>query len=445
MDQVQDYLSNRSILVVDANEKRRMSTLDLLISLGVKLKKVFCAEDYEIAKEMIGIVNPEFVISQYTIPKGNGLDLASEFNHTKSIHSIFIMMAEASLPSIVMEAAEEDVDMFVLSPYSKEYFVKTLTQIIRSKLNPSEYYHRIQNGKKLLNEKSWDNAIDWFNQAIQNNSAPSLAYYYRAQAEINKLLHDLAEQSLRDGLSHNSNHYKCLISLFELLFERGKLGEAYEIVKKLTIFRLNSSRLSKAISLAVKTAHYTDMDKYYEAYEKIDVRDTELTKQISAALVVSSKMLFQRGEMYKAAAYLKKATRSAEGRPNILLEIVTTLAVNGFIPNAKSALAQFPIDLRDTVQYKVACSMIAFFEIGKSDAPFSLLKGEIENGSKEPGCFYWLIAFLQASGKKDQAQHYLTRANEYWPDKRDYFLKALYAVSPKTTLKQSSHEPEKTG
>lgn len=429
--QLVKFLINKKILILETNELTRNHISNLLVGLGAKPGLISVAIDFRVAQDQLFQNCPDIIISEYKLVNGNGLALANEFNRVKKVDSIFIVLTDNSMQSIAAAAAEEDVDIYILKPYTSDCFIKMLTKVVVSKMNPSEYTNRINGGKKFMLNQSWDEAIDWFNHAIKNSSTPTLAYFYRSQAELKKLLFEVAEESLKSGLKFNEYHYKCLSALFDLLLERGKFKDAYEVVRRLTSFPLNSKRLSKVIELAVRTAQYSDMDRYYDVYRSVEVKDEELNKHISAALVVSSKMLFQRGEMYKAASYLKKASLSAKDRPNILLEIVTALAFNGFIPNAKDAMEKFPPNSRSGFQYRIAASMIAYCENSRSGEHVRLLKKAVDDGAQEPECFYWLIAFLQASKEEAKANSYLLQAQEQWPDRNDYFQKALKAIPSK--------------
>lgn len=428
---MKEQLSKNKVLVVDPNEKTRIAIAKILLALGVRAEDLYQSADYGDAYEKIHSLRPEIVISEYVVTGGNGIDLAGEFNKLKSSTSVFIMLTENALQSTVAMAAEEDVDAYVLRPHTAIYFVKMLTRVMNAKANPTEYTHRINHGKQCLVEGDLEGAIRCFNHAILIGQIPTLAYYYRSQVEVQKLLYDGAEQSLKDGLRYNPVHYKCLNALFDLLLNRGKFRDAYEIAKKLAGFPLGAKRLSRVLDLAVRTAHYSDIERYYEAFKTVEVRDVELTKHMSAALVVSSKMLFQRGEMYKAASYLKKASAHAGDQPNILLEAVATLVLHGFVRNAREALNRFPKNSENGYQYRIARAMIAFGENAWSGQHVTLLKQMIAEGAKEPECFYWLIAFLQIANQTTAAEEYLEHAKNEWPEKSAYFENAKHAIPSK--------------
>ena len=432
-DPLADFLNARKILIVDSNGPARAGMARMLVGLGAKSSNLTLVADYEVAREVMHASQPpEIIVTEYNINKGNGLELASEFNKNRAINNtLFVIITSNSSQSIVAQAAEEDVDIYVLKPYTMNYFLERLTRAVMEKSNPSAYSRLIHDGKKQLAEAKLEEALQDFNKAIPLNPVPSLAYYYRAQVEITQVLLDIAEESLKTGLSFNEAHYKCLTGLFDLLLERNKPQEAYSIVKRLTAFPLNPKRLTKVIELAVKTANYHDIEMYYDAFKEIEFRDDEVVKHICAALVVSGRMLFQKSDPYRAVDLLKKAGISAAGRTNLLLEITTTLVLNNFVADAQQIIKRFPPDTQQDFQYQVACFLIAHAEGANSWQYVTWLRKQIEHGTKDPVLYYWTIASLQASGKSDLAEDYLAISSNKWPDRAEYFQRAMKAIPAK--------------
>ncbi len=427
-----EYLLPRKILIVDPNGPARAGMARMLVGLGAKSSNLTLVADYEVAREVIHNDCPDVIITEYTITKGTGLELAYEFNKFKrNENTLFVILTANSSQSVVAQAAEEDVDIYILKPYTMNYFLETLSKAAQLKINPTDYVRKITLGKKKLAENNLEEALQYFEKAITYSTTPSLAYYYRSQIEMQKKMYDLAEKSLEEGLSFNEVHYKCLTGLFDLLLEQEKHHEAYGIVKRMAAFPLNPKRLSKVIELAVKTAHYSDIEKYYEAFKEIESRDLETVKHICAALIVSGKKLFQRGELYKAASFLKKASISAAGRPNILLEIVFTLSINSFLPDAKEVLNRFPPETQQDYQYQVASFLISYYDGGNSWQYVTWLRKSIEQHGNDPTLFYWIIAALNTSNKIDLADDYMARAKNKWPDQFEYFESAVKAIPPK--------------
>lgn len=420
-----DYLDSGDILIVDSSTSARKAMAASISHLGVKPGRIIQTGDFNSARDVIKKIKPKVVISEYLINNGTGINLSEEFNLVRDVaDSVFILLTANSSQSLVAQAAEEDVDIYILKPYTMNYLQGILSKVVLKKINPDGYDRNIQEGKKKLATKQLEEALKTFEDAIQLNATPTLAYYYKSQVEILKRLLDRAEESLQNGLSFNEIHFKCLTGLFELYLERDKLDEAYQMVNQLTTFPLTPKRFSKIVDLAVKTANYDDIDHYYEAFRAINYQDIDVVKHINAALVVSSKMLFQRGEHKRAVSFLKKASLSSKEMPTILMEIVATLAMNQSLPEAQAALAIFPKEDESEYQYQVASFMTAFYEGTDTNPCLLAMQKMADQNQSDATQFYWLIAMLQATDQNPKANEYQSKALKIWPDKSDYFQKA---------------------
>src|SRR5882757_9686752 len=93
------FLRSSKILVVESDEKARNRVIHSLVALGSKSEHILFSNDFKDAKEQILLKRPEIVITDFTIPNGSGLELASEFNQIKNYTSIFIILTENSFQS----------------------------------------------------------------------------------------------------------------------------------------------------------------------------------------------------------------------------------------------------------------------------------------------------------------------------------------------------------
>lgn len=424
------YLSTKRILIVDPNGPARAGMAKMMVGLGAKTNHLVMVNDFASAKHEIATTPPDIVITEYQLEKGSGLDLAAELIQVrKGVEKLFVLITSNSSQSLVAQAAEEDVDIFILKPYTAKYFNESMTRAVLSKIYPSDYIKTIEVGKKLLKESKPDEAIQVFDKAIGLNPKPSLAFFYKGQAELFKKLLDSAEHSYNDGLKWNEIHYKCLTGLFDLLLDRNKLTDAYTIVRKISkYFPSNPKRLSQVVGLAVRTGNLEDIEEYYEVFKEIEVRNDELVRYICAALVVCGRQFLQNKETTRGLDLLKKASISAAGRSSVLLEIITTLVEHNYLNDARLTLKRFSTDSQNDLHYQAASFLIAHKERANSwHYVLSILK-MFEGGSDDPALYYWAIAMLNASKKSDQAENYRNTAINKWPEKTEYFNGALTAV-----------------
>ena len=260
----------------------------------------------------------------------SGLDLLQEqkvaYSKAELNQTLFVLLTGNSSQSAVARAAEEDVDTFIIKPYTKDLLRKTLENTVHQKLNPSRYLQLIEEGKDHLFKKRYDEAIELFEEAMLENNEPTLACFYAGQAEFMKTAMSNAETKYEKGLSYNKIHYKCLVGLFDLLMVQEKYNEAYGIIRKLAqYFPANPKRLNSVLRVAILTDNFDDIDGYYQIYLQITERNEELTKHMCSALVVAGKYYLQKDMHAKALQIFESAAISSAGRSQFLAYIIATL------------------------------------------------------------------------------------------------------------------------
>ena len=107
----------------------------------------------------------------------------------------------------VAKAAEEDVDSFIIKPYTLQSIQDNLLSTIYTKLKPSPYIQKIEEGKARIFEQNYDAAIVVLKEAIFLHPKPSLALFYIGQAQYFKREKEEAKDKYHEGLEFNSIHY----------------------------------------------------------------------------------------------------------------------------------------------------------------------------------------------------------------------------------------------
>jgi len=238
---IKAFLRNKSCLILDNRISSRANLGGMLSHYDVPQNLLFLCTTYEEAEKILSEKVPQIIITEFEIQGRCTLDLMEnlrEFYHEPK-ESLFVVVTENTSQSAVAEAAEEDVDAYILKPYSFDFFRDTFVKTILAKQSPGTYYSKIEKGKNHLEKKDFKEAIKEFGSAMALHEKPSLACYYEGQTfnEIKKP--NKAEGSFRKGLKYNHIHHKCSVALFEVLMEQNRYDEAYQLVKKnLQVFSL---------------------------------------------------------------------------------------------------------------------------------------------------------------------------------------------------------------
>lgn len=422
-----EFLASRKILIADTYGASRSGLAKIIVGMGAKPANLVLTDNYVDALRFVQTQQPEVIIADFRLGHKNGLDLSEEIkNYKKQDDKIFVLVTGNSSQSAVAQAAEEDVDVFILKPYTIKGFTDILMKTVLAKMYPTDYIKSIRAGKKMLENGEPDAALVHFSRAIKLNDKPTLAFYYRAQAELYKKLLREAEFSYNSGLQVNNLHYKCLTGFFDLLIRQKRNDDAYAIVKQIArFFPANPNRLGQVLSLAINTGNYSDIDEYYETFKEIETRNDDLVRYVCASLVVCGKHYFRQNQKARALEFLRKASVSAAGKPLILREIITVLVENNLLREAEDVLKRFSEDLKKTPHFLVANFLIRNLAETEKTKLIPDLRNMVRDEIKEPIIWYWLIFHLVDYNKLDEAESVCEDAIKLWPTKADYFNSAL--------------------
>lgn len=358
------YLEDKVILVADPSPSSRSAMGRLIVELGAKTHNVVLVNMFEHAMEAVEKKNPRVIIAEYDIGKRCGLELFQRLRTLKPKESkdcLFVILTGNTSQTAVARAAEEDLDAYIIKPYTPETVRRTMLQAAIRKIKPPEYVLALEAGKKLMEESKLDEAEAEFTRATALDPSPSLAYYYLGQIKWLRQIIAESKGNYQKGLGFNRIHYKCLVGLYELMMKQNAHGEAYEVVRKLSqYFPANPKRLTEILRLAIVTGKYEDIEKYYSVFTNIDERDETLIKYVCAALVVCGKYYLAGNLGHSRALDLfRKASVTGTGRANILKEIILALVDNGLSKEAHHFLERFPQDARDSEDFLLMKLLIA--------------------------------------------------------------------------------------
>ena len=348
------YLVNKKILVVDPSASARSGIFKVFNELGAKTQQIILANNYVTAEEEIKKQKPDIVIAEYDLGKACGLELLQQQRATNpdSKKTLFLLLTGNTSQSAVARSAEEDIDAYVLKPFTPEVLRRTIMTTALAKVRPPAYNVKIDEAKALLAESKLDEAEKTLNEAVTMDPKPSLALYYLGQVKFLRELADQAEGSYKTGLSFNKIHYKCLVGLFDLLMSAKKHNEAYEVVKRVSqYFPANPKRLAEVLRLAIMNQKYEDVEKYYSVFCNIDERSDILIRYVCAALVVCGKYYLQTNNRTRAFELFQKAAVTSAGRTGILKEIVQSLVDFSLSKEAVEFLGRFPPEAQSTPEY----------------------------------------------------------------------------------------------
>ncbi|MBL7544926.1 MAG: hypothetical protein JNL11_14000 [Bdellovibrionaceae bacterium] len=318
---VADFLNSQGALVVEPSSAFFSVIQSCLVGFGMDSKRILMANTFKDAVEILKAEKPKILITEYLIGKNFGLSLVEIHDEMfDSLARISIMVTKEASDNAVAEAAEEQLDAYIVKPFSGADFQKRILEVVKRKMYPSEYFQKIRIGKQKLKAKEFEDAISLFSAAKDLNPKPTLACHYLGETYLG--LNDIARarKEFSEGRKHNSLHYRCLTGEFDCLMHEKLYKEAYQLVGLIRAnYPVTSARLGKFFIAAVYTENFQDLSPLYELYTNLDYRPAELVNLISIALMTAGRFYIRKKNKEEAIKYFD-LTVNVSGRNMEFLE-----------------------------------------------------------------------------------------------------------------------------
>jgi len=418
IEKFKTFLENNQILIVDKSSASRRRLTKTLIDLGGKRNQVHSVAHYSEAIDVVKTKKPGLVLSDYELNGGSGFDLFKEFRitHPEDKKSTLILITSNISQSAVAKAAEEDVDSFIIKPYTVKSLEKSLISAVINKLFPSEYVKTIEAGKVLMFDGKYEESMAKFAEAIGLNKKPALAHFYHGQAKYFVESTDEAQGDYKKGLTFNSIHFKCQVGLYELFMKEKKHYEAYDVIKNIAkYFPANPDRLQEVVRLAMLTKNYDDMEAFYDIFINLDERPIEAINYICAGLYITGKYNFLEGNVEKGRDIFEKVGISCAGMTKFLKAMIVLLVEYDIHDDAKRLVGRFPTGENNNADYAIATYLASSADMEVTERVSRGLE-LFNNNYKDPNAVRIMIKALREIGSDKKAQEYQEEANHLWPD-----------------------------
>lgn len=417
------FLAEHEVLIVDKNPSSRNRLLKTIYDLGAERHMIHTTGNLSEAQEIIETKKLGLVLSDYFIGGGSGFDLFKLIREKDPGNKelCLVLVTSNISQSAVAKAAEEDVDSFIIKPYTIQSIQENLISTIVAKIKPSDYMVKIEEGKKLIAQARYNEAIKILNQAVQMHPKPALALFYIGQAEYLKNRVEQASDSYNEGLNFNNIHYKCLVGLYEIFMKEEKFKEAYQVVKKIAkYFPANPDRLAQIVRLAVITGNYRDMGMYYEIFTSLEVRLRVLTNYIGAGLYVAGKYFLQNNERDLALEYFDHIGVSCAEFSKFLRGVISVLVENNYGTEAEKFLARFDPSMKEHEDYLISEFLVSSKQ-SKDNGLVIKMGLEVYNKNiRDLKVLQALISAMEKGGfKEDKIAPYREEMHSRYPEQAD--------------------------
>ncbi len=417
---LEKFLKDNRVLIVDKNPGSRNRLIKIICDLGAKLKYVHATSRFAEAVEIVETEKISLILSDYFVEGGSGFDLFKILRGKKpeNKNMCFVLVTSNISQTAVAKAAEEDVDSFIVKPYTIEAIQEYLMEAVFEKVQPSEYSIKIDQAKNLMMEGELEKALLVLRDAVASSKKPALALFYIGQIEYMRNMTSKAQQAYDEGLSYNRIHFKCLFGLYDLYMREKKHKNAYKVAKRITkYFPANPERLTQVIRLAIQTENFQDMQNYYEVFTTLEERPPILTNYIGAGLYVSGKHFIKHDKYEEAIRCFESIAVSCSESTKLIRGIITVLCESNHATDAEKFLQRFSSGSRDQEDYLV-CEYLVWAGRG-AGLPFLVKNGlELYNKNiRDVFCMKTLVKAMEQSGyKQEKIDEFRNEINILWPE-----------------------------
>ncbi len=427
-----NFLENKKALIFDDKRVQRGVARDSLIKCGVRPQNIVLEKNFKNAKILIEKEKPEIIISEFQVHDNYGLDLANLQLQTIEDHSkkIFIIFTSNATQSSVADAAEEEVEAFVVSPASQETMINYIYKSVKKKINPSAYSSMISEAKRLMREENMADAVKTLGLAKIMNDRPMMAYYLsgeilRRQGHFKKAIIEFEE-----GLAFNSIHYRCLLGKFMTLRDLNLKKEAFLCLEKISShFPLTPDLLKNAFILSITSYHFDKVQNYYELYLRQPRKTSELKATVSQALLTAGKILLRERKLpQRAFDYFKKGAIISGRKKPYLSQILETLIKEGFEHQVKDFVKLLHVDELSPILIK-QFSFKAFSRIENNNHEEIIRQGKdiIFNDEADEEVYFITCNSLQVLKKQKLLESIVYKGVEDVPEIKNRLLSYLKA------------------
>jgi tetratricopeptide (TPR) repeat protein len=312
INQIQKFIGDREVLVVDRNSISRARLLKILPDFGFDPKRILSCGTLSDAIELFKKKQIGFIFSEHIIFEGTGFDLFIKIRELQPDFSrlCFFLMTSSISQSIVGEAVECEVDGFILKPYDLSSLQGSISSALTLKMSPSNYLSKIEEGIQFMSQGLFEEAKKTLREALTLHPKPALALSLLGEIECLNQGSQEAESLFTKGVESNGLHFRSLTRLYEFYMSEKRYDDAYGIVRNiLKYYPANSQRFIQFIHLAVRTGHFYDMQFFYETFCHLENSKDSLKKSLGAGLYIAGKYSLLNKDKEKALKFFSQAEK----------------------------------------------------------------------------------------------------------------------------------------
>lgn len=268
----------------------------------IGFKQIVEAEDGVKAWEIVKVGDIDFIISGWTMPKMDGLELLRYLREDPQFRNIpFLMMTGEVSESRITQAAETEVDGYIIKPFEENTLEGKVLRILRHKESPSMFEKNMNEGAKFMDASDYPAAIEMFVKALELKSESARARLAVGEAFESSGDYDEAEKWFKEAISVNPQYIRGHERLGNLYMETERKKEAIESFELAGNISPNNARRQATLGkLHIKQGDAKKAEKAFSLAIQNDRENAALRVEIGEAYLDSG-LAAQAAEAFKGS------------------------------------------------------------------------------------------------------------------------------------------------
>ncbi|MBL7665989.1 MAG: hypothetical protein JNM93_12715 [Bacteriovoracaceae bacterium] len=348
---IRSFFESKRCLIISPLQMVRVMARKLATNVGISATQIDMVNNFHEAQKLMREKKHQIVIAEYylgdrvaldMVVNGEaGVDIVQHEGKNKygldllelhqeiypnRLNSIFTIISDYKSQNVAYKCYEADVELFLGKPLSYEALETGFLKAVDKKLYADDTMKEIENVKAYMAKGDFMMAHQVLGLIKEHNLSSAELNYYEGLIYSREKKYGMAINALRIAYDFDNFHYKSLSLLYDTLFLDGQYTEAYKYGQSLSQnFPINPNRLPTFVKVALANQSYDDVIHFCQIFMELDDKDPAISKQLSAGLIVSGKVLAENGEVERATLNFKKAAEFCQGEKKVILNALEGL------------------------------------------------------------------------------------------------------------------------
>ena len=429
---VKEFFAAQSCLIVETSPAFSTSIRVCMQELGMLSSRIFTTSKFAMAKQTLEEKRPSILIVEQEIERGRGFELVEILEPlVENSKRLIILTSKSASMSMLMEAADGQVDSHMLKPFSMDAFRERIAAAAKNKLEPTPFAEKIRVGRSQLALENFSEALKEFEAARALHAKPSLAWFWSGEAL--RLQGDTsgALAHYREGRKIQALSYRCVIAEFQVLFLDKRFDDAISLVTTIVQnFPMSSARLKQLFDVVEAARRFDQLPSLYNVYRALEERSHELVQKAENVFFDAGKELVKSGDLQKATAFFETGLQIAGRRLDYVEKIVLEFVAQNAPNESRSFLEKIsPGDVGTPGFQRLAFCVDQLTMTG--DQLLNRGRELIFAGHGSPEIFQLVVRSFAEAGKETLAESAISKAVESFPELRTTLYKVLADHLPK--------------